>query len=171
MDYKYIEQLLDRYFDGLTSTAEEQILKIFFSQQDIPAHLEAYADIFRFAAEERAAEKLGEDFDERLMERMGMREEAPVLHVKARRISLSERLQPLGRAVAAVAIVALVGGSMHRAYVTNIIEPIERAEYADMQRNDSDADPAGQGLPQRVIDEGQKMAITVDSLGQTSQAE
>ena len=60
MDYKYIEQLLDRYFDGLTSTAEEQILKIFFSQQDIPAHLEAYADIFRFAAEERAAEKLGE---------------------------------------------------------------------------------------------------------------
>ena len=100
-----------------------------------------------------------------------MREEAPVLRVKARRISLSERLQPLGRAVAAVAIVALVGGSMHRAYVTNIIEPIERAEYADMQRNDPDADPAGPGLPQRVIDEGQKMAITVDSLGQTSQAE
>ena len=171
MDYKYIEQLLDRYFDGLTSTAEEQILKIFFSQQDIPAHLEAYADLFRFAAEERTAETLGEDFDQRLMERLGIREEAPVLRVKARRISLSERLQPLGRAAAAVAIVALVGGSMHRAYMTNIIEPIERGEYAEMQRDDSDADPAKQGLPQRVIEEGRKMAVTVDTLEQTSQAE
>ena len=55
MDYKYIEQLLDRYFDGQTSIAEEQILKIFFSQDHIPAHLNAYVCLFRYAVEEREA--------------------------------------------------------------------------------------------------------------------
>ena len=31
MDYKYITQLLERYWEGTTSLEEEQILKAFFS--------------------------------------------------------------------------------------------------------------------------------------------
>ena len=61
---------------------------------------------------------------------------------------------------------------MYRAYVTNIIEPIERAEYASMrQENGQNIEEGGHTLPQRIIEEGQKMAINVDTLGQTSQAE
>lgn len=172
MDYKYIEQLLDRYFDGQTSIAEEQILKIFFSQDHIPAHLNAYACLFRYAVEEREAACLDAGFDRRLMERIGTEAAAPALHVQARRITLFQRLQPLGRAAATVAVSALVGGSMYRAYVTNIIEPIERAEYASMrQENGQSIEEGGHTLPQRIIEEGQKMAINVDTLGQTSQAE
>ena len=33
MDYKYIEQLMDRYWECETSLEEEQILRTFFSQE------------------------------------------------------------------------------------------------------------------------------------------
>ena len=36
MDYKYIEQLLENYWNCETSTEEEQILRSFFSQKDVP---------------------------------------------------------------------------------------------------------------------------------------
>jgi len=39
MDYKYITQLLERYWNCTTSLEEEQILKAFFSQDDIPVEL------------------------------------------------------------------------------------------------------------------------------------
>ena len=41
MDYKYIEQLLERYWNCETSTEEEQILRIFFQQKAIPFCLSA----------------------------------------------------------------------------------------------------------------------------------
>lgn len=37
MDYKYIEQLLERYWNCETSVEEEQILRIFFQQKELPA--------------------------------------------------------------------------------------------------------------------------------------
>jgi len=44
---KKIEQLLDKYFEGATSCAEEQQLKDYFSQEkEIPSHLQAYRDLF-----------------------------------------------------------------------------------------------------------------------------
>ena len=39
MDYKYIEQLLERYWEGETTLQEEAILRAFFSQEDVPAGL------------------------------------------------------------------------------------------------------------------------------------
>ena len=40
MDYKYIEQLLERYWAAETSLEEEDILRAFFSQKEIPAELD-----------------------------------------------------------------------------------------------------------------------------------
>jgi hypothetical protein len=40
MDYKYIKQLSDRYWKGETTLEEENILKTFFSQKDVPAELD-----------------------------------------------------------------------------------------------------------------------------------
>ena len=42
MDYKYINQLLDRYWKGETSLEEEEILRAFFSQDELPAELKPY---------------------------------------------------------------------------------------------------------------------------------
>ena len=44
MDYKYIEQLLERYWECKTTTQEEQILHAFFSQEDIPESLVQYRE-------------------------------------------------------------------------------------------------------------------------------
>ena len=41
MDYKYIEQLLERYWKCETSLEEEQILRTFFRQEEIPAPFES----------------------------------------------------------------------------------------------------------------------------------
>ena len=46
MDYKYIEQLLERYWRCETSLEEEAILKTFFNQTHIPSHLMPYKPLF-----------------------------------------------------------------------------------------------------------------------------
>ena len=97
MDYKYIEQLMDRYFEAETTLKEEQILKAFFeqSEEELPENLRAYRELFTSFEQD---EMLGDDFDERMLQ---MIEEKP--QVKARTISLSERFRPLMRAAAVVA--------------------------------------------------------------------
>ena len=57
MDYKYIEQLLERYWNCETSVEEEQILRIFFQQKELPAHLRRYRSLFTYQ-EEAAGMKL-----------------------------------------------------------------------------------------------------------------
>ena len=65
MDYKYIEQLLDRYWACETSQEEEAILRAFFSQKEVPARLERYRALFQY--EKQAAEVTpSDDFAERL---------------------------------------------------------------------------------------------------------
>lgn len=173
MNYTYIEQLLDKYFDAQTDQAEEEILRIFFSRKEIPAHLTPFAAIFQLAREEKGAHT-GEDFDQRLMQRIGMDAGDATPHVKARRMTLSRRLQPLGRAAAAVAIVALVGGSIQRAYMTNIIEPIERAEYANATENnatDGTEIETTPMTPAKIAEDSRKMAINADTLLQAKDTE
>ena len=46
MDYKYINQLLDRYWKAETSLEEEEILRAFFSQDELPAELKPYKALF-----------------------------------------------------------------------------------------------------------------------------
>ncbi|MDO4180355.1 MAG: hypothetical protein Q4D36_03580 [Bacteroidales bacterium] len=107
MDYKYIEQLLERYWNCETSLEEEQILHAFFRQKDIPAHLLRYKSLF--ASYEAAKEvKLGEDFDARILARV----ERPV--VKAERLTMRTRFMPLFKAAAVVAILLGMGSVVQR---------------------------------------------------------
>jgi hypothetical protein len=47
-DLKRIEALLNKYFNGETSTAEESELRDFFTREDVPDHLFAEAELFGF---------------------------------------------------------------------------------------------------------------------------
>ena len=105
MDYRYIEQLLDRYFAAETSLEEESILQSFFSQKEIPSGMEKYRDLFVFRQEEQQT-VLGEDFDNRILK---MVEGQPQTIVKARQISLSQRRMPLFKAAAVVAVFLSLG--------------------------------------------------------------
>ena len=46
MDCKYIEQLLERYWQCETSLEEEAQLRAFFNGSDVPEHLLRYKDLF-----------------------------------------------------------------------------------------------------------------------------
>lgn len=101
MDYKYIEQLLDRYFDCLTTLEEEQILRSFFGQKDVPAHLMQYRDMFVFQSEMKG-EELDEKFDARMLELISNETKTPVF-------SIRRQLAPFFRAAAIVAVILSVG--------------------------------------------------------------
>lgn len=126
MDYKYIEQLLERYFNAETSLEEERILRTFFSQKDIPAEMQQWQPLFTQEAEQ----VLGDDFDARMME---MIQEEPRV-VKARTISITHRFMPLFKAAAVVAIVLTLGNAAQA--------PWDKSwqasdEYAAMQQVDT----------------------------------
>lgn len=110
MDYKYIEQLMDRYFEAETTLKEEQILKAFFeqSEEELPKSLRPYRELF---ASFEQNEELGDDFDERMLQ---MIEEKP--EVKARTISLTERFRPLMRAAAVVAILITLTTALNQSF-------------------------------------------------------
>ena len=112
MDYKYIEQLLESYFECTTTVQEEQILKAFFSQEDVPGHLSQYADLFRYETEAKA-EGLDESFDKHMMELVRKQEEGSR---KARVIRFSpHRFAPFFKAAAIVAIALTIGRAAEHA--------------------------------------------------------
>lgn len=55
MNTREIEAILERYFEGYASLAEEKILQDFFRSETVPAHLEQYRKLFLFIEEERTA--------------------------------------------------------------------------------------------------------------------
>ena len=106
MDYKYITQLLERYWECRTSLEEENILKAFFSQKDVPEELLRYKALFDYTLSEPKEEVLGDDFDEKIMSLIN--EPAPV---KAHIITLQQKLKPLFKAAAVVAIMLTLGNA------------------------------------------------------------
>lgn len=127
MDYKYIEQLLERYWQGETSLQEETILKTFFSQPDIPENLRKYRDLFVYETEK--ADVLGDDFDARMLEMVG---EAP----KAKTVTFTSRLMPLFKAAAIVAIVLTLGNAAQAPWDRGWDDPKEA--YAKFHQQDAD---------------------------------
>ena len=129
MDYKYIEQLLERYWSGETSLEEENILRAFFSQKDIPASLLPYRDIFVYQAVSRSEEVLDSDFDDKIL---ALIDEPEV--VKARTITLRQRLAPMFKAAAVVAIMLTLGNAIQVPFNEEQAQPeVNMAEYARPQ--------------------------------------
>ena len=108
MDYKYIEQLLERYWEAETTLDEERILRSFFScGGQVPAHLQRYIPLFA-AWQSASNPALGADFEARVMAAV----EAPT--VKARRITWRSRVLPLLKAAAVIAVFLSAGAITQR---------------------------------------------------------
>ncbi|WP_026811476.1 hypothetical protein [Arenibacter latericius] len=61
MELDRIEKLLEKYLEATTTVPEEEILRDYFSNEDIPVHLRAYAPMFQYfskAKEERFTKQL-----------------------------------------------------------------------------------------------------------------
>ena len=126
MDYKYIEQLLERYWQGETTLQEEAILRNFFSQPDIPESLRKFQALFTLEKEET----LGDDFDERIL---GMIGEEP----KAKIVTLTSRLMPLFKAAAIVAIILTLGNAAQAPWNYGWDDP--KDEYAKFHQQNADS--------------------------------
>ncbi len=111
MDYKYIEQLLERYWNCETSLGEEEILRTFFSQKDVPVSLLRYKDLFCYEQSETKTDVLDDDFDARVEALV----EEP-LPVKAHRMNFTHGLMPLFKAAAVVAIFLTLGNAAQVAF-------------------------------------------------------
>lgn len=107
MNYQYIEQLLDKYWDAETTLEEEQILKSFFQQDNVPELLQPYKTLFCLSSEKAT---LSDDFDRR-MELLIADESKAEKQTKAIVIPFSKRLMPLLKAAAVVAVTLTVGGA------------------------------------------------------------
>lgn len=159
MDYKYIEQLLERYWQCETTLQEEAILRTFFAQAEVPAHLAKFQPLFNSQSEDIANEPLGDDFDARIL---AMIKEPET--VKARTVTLTTRLMPLFKAAAVVAIILTLGNAAQ----FSMQQPQQNDEinYADYK--DTFDDPAMaydnvEGALQ-LISEGFSQAQAADSL-------
>jgi hypothetical protein len=128
MDYKYIEQLLERYWQGETTLQEESILRAFFCQPDIPEHLRKYQPLFVLEKEE----SLGDDFDGRIL---GMIEEEE--QPKAKIVTLTSRLMPLFKAAAIVAIILTLGNAAQAPWNYGWDDP--KDEYAKFHQQNTDS--------------------------------
>lgn len=115
MDSKYIEQLLERYWQCETSLEEEARLRAFFSGNDVPRHLLRYKDLFVYQ-QFLQDDHLGEDFDARVLAEV----EVPV--VKAKRLTLTARFMPLFKAAAVVAVVLSLGNVMQHSFFSDVKE-------------------------------------------------
>ena len=137
MDYKYIEQLLERYWQCETSLQEESILRSFFSQEEVPAELQQYKALFTYEIQKE--DTLGDDFDMRILEQIG--EETP----KAKTITLTSRLMPLFKAAAIVAIILTLGNAAQAPWNYGWEDP--KDAYAKFhQQNIDSVNSLGDGL-------------------------
>jgi hypothetical protein len=154
MDYKYINQLLERYWQCETTLQEEAILRAFFSQDDVPAELQQYKALFTIQQEKEQA--LGRDFDARILSMVGQQEPKQ----QARVVSFTQRLMPLFRAAAVVAIILTIGNAaqapwdrgwddpkdayarfhqLHQADSVNTLGTIQAENFADTVKVTTDA--------------------------------
>lgn len=107
MDYKYIEQLLERFWRCETSLEEEAMLRAFFLQDDLPASMQRYKAFFVYEEKQRELE-LGDEFDEKVLAQI----EKPV--VKARRMTVVHRFIPLWKSAALIAVLFSLGAGAQR---------------------------------------------------------
>ena len=147
MDYKYIEQLLERYFQCETTLKEEEILRSFFTQEDVPVWLMKYQTLFSYEAQQE--EPLGDKFDEKMMSLIEQGEP-----VKAQVITLTQRLKPLFKAAAIVAIILTLGNAAQAPWDRGWDNP--REEYAKYHQQTDSMNIAGPVQAEITLDDSVK---------------
>lgn len=159
MDYKYIEQLLERYWNCETTLEEEEILRNFFAQKDVPAHLLRYQALFSYEQTIKKA-RLSEDFDSRII-RMIQNEEQPV---KAKTIRFSQRLQPLFKAAAVIAIVLTLGNAAQSSFTSRSAQQEYNYEHYQDTYNDPEIAYDQVSYALKMVARGLNDSVFTDSM-------
>ena len=158
MDYKYIEQLIERYWEGCSTLEEEKILHTFFNQKEVPDELKIYQPIFSDEQANAMRAELSDDFEQRMLKLVEQDSSK-----QQRGICIKERLLPLMRAAAIVVIVLSVGNLVNRSMVAQQEEDINYAGYQDTFSDPEVAyDKVENAL--ELVSEGMNMSMGNDSI-------
>lgn len=76
-----IKRLLEKYWLAETTLEEEKVLADYFKGEDVDAELLPYAAFFEYIDEEKQVTP-GEDFEEKILESLGLAEAAPVRRLR-----------------------------------------------------------------------------------------
>jgi hypothetical protein len=114
MNSRTTEKLLQKYFEGETSLQEEDELKAFFRQDDVPPHLLSLKQLFITYSKEKEIAVLDEQFDEDLMSRI---ENNTVISINRRRRSRFYMISSI-----AAGIILIVAFSIYFNMATKAIE-------------------------------------------------
>lgn len=156
MDYKYIEQLLERYWRCETSLQEEEILRLFFSQEEVPTNLVPYKDLFIYEQEQNETDILGDDFNQKILEKVNG--DQPV---KARTITMRKRLMPLFKAAAVVAILLTLQNALQETFTSTMPSAQQSVEVP--HANKEAKGPAVAKADSTKIDSTQKVSTITDT--------
>ena len=157
MDYKYIEQLLEKYFECDTTLEEEQILRAFFAQQNVPIRLLPYRQLFTETARSKKEETLGSDFDNRILAIISEQESREPRRVKARIVTMQRRLRPLYKAAACVAVVLALGQAAQMPYTgdseeqENIARTISKPNIMKQENTVAKTDSTAKAEQQTIV--------------------
>ncbi len=98
MEYKHIDQLLEKYWAAETSLEEERQLRDYFQNKEVAPQHEPFSALFQVFST-ASEEEVSEDFDQRLLAQLQM-EESPKI------VSIARPKRPWGRYLSQVAAVA-----------------------------------------------------------------
>ena len=101
MELNGIKQLLAKYYEGMASVEEEQILKDYFQKHAVPAELEADKQLFTYTASEAKTLIIGLPLEQKLTDWIDKQDRG---RKKVRRLTWGYRLS----AIAASAAIILV---------------------------------------------------------------
>lgn len=88
MNLQRIEQLIEKYESGKTSSKEETELKEFFSRENVPFHLRSYKDLFTFFDTSAKEELPDKEFDDRILKAISNDKIIPISNRRTRSIYL-----------------------------------------------------------------------------------
>ena len=77
MELKEIEGLLEKYWEGETSSSEEKLLKEFFEKGPVPGHLQKAAAVFAYYHEQQKIELTAADYERDVVKHLAARESSP----------------------------------------------------------------------------------------------
>lgn len=173
MDYKYIEQLLEHYWEAQTNLEEESILRSFFNQENVPTHLRKYQALFVFQKKQQDL-TLNEDFDARILQKIGELEPTKAPTARVKRLGVFHRLQPLFRAVAVVTFIVLIGATAQKILQYTPHKQTwdyNTAGYVDTYQQPKDAYKVGMAGIQEISEMLQGNAEKADTLEQQSKTQ
>ena len=122
MDYKVMERLLDKYFEGETSLKEESRLRAYFQRDDVPENLRPYQPLFRHLAKEQSHE-LDAGFDRKLLRQL----ETTMPQAKVRYLSARSWMMRIAAAV-------VIGLGLWWAYISQNISSTNQQAGIDWSK-------------------------------------